>query len=124
MLHGTVSAILDRHDPDNPERKKSLAEMKRSGGKSLDERKKEEAKKREFRNLREEILNDYDHETMYLNRIAAELFGKTLAELRAFTDHHDLDATKSSTKKTMLRRVLSALSVENTAVAKHLLGEE
>ena len=124
MLHGTVSAILDRHDPDNPERKKSLAEMKRSGGKSLDERKKEEAKKREFRNLREEILNDYDHETMYLNRIAAELFGKTLAELRAFTDHHDLDATKSSTKKTMLRRVLSALSVENTAVARHLLGEE
>lgn len=124
MLHSIVSAILDRQDPDSPERKRSHAEMKRSGGKTLDERRKEEAKKREFRNLREEILNEYDHEKMYLNRIAAELFGKTLAELRDFTDNHNLDVQKSSTKKTMLRRVLSALSVEGTAVARHLLGDE
>ena len=117
-----LEMVLNRFDPRTMKSKKSMKQSAKGGGKTLDERRKEQEKVKRFDDLRDAVFEGFNLKVMFKNRIAAELHNKTLAELESFADKFNLDVTKASSKKPMLKRVLNAFSVDDTEVAGYLIG--
>ena len=121
LLIEDLEVILDRLDPRELGKQKSLKQASK-GGKTLEQRRKEQEKVKRFDELKKSVTDGFDVIVMYRNRIAAELFDKSLRQLEVFADQFNLEVTNAATKKTMLKRVLKALSVEDTEVGNYLLG--
>ena len=107
LLYGTVKNYFDRIAPNS------------TPGKTLDELKKQEEERKRFQEMVDAIFAGFDVETMYLNRIAGELFGKTLKDLNEFSKQYNLDVKSTQNKKTAQERIFVALGISDTAVARY-----